>query len=124
VTVHDDWDAMGMRASGSHSVSFEGVELPASALRGGFPAGETVPFMERNLPAGLLHAAASLGIAEAAHTTVVTALAGRNGARDDARTKMLAAENAIDLAGARAVLGRGAELIDGHYAAHRARRRA
>jgi alkylation response protein AidB-like acyl-CoA dehydrogenase len=118
VTVHDDWDALGMRASGSHSVSYEGVELPLSALRGGFPTGETVSFMERNLPAGLLHAAASLGIAESAHTTVVTALAGRNGTREDARTKMLAAENAIDLSAARAVLARGAALIDGHYAAH------
>jgi L-evernosamine nitrososynthase len=63
VTVHDDWDALGMRASGSHSVSFDGVELPRSALRGGFPTGDAASYMERNLPAGLLHAAASLGIA-------------------------------------------------------------
>jgi alkylation response protein AidB-like acyl-CoA dehydrogenase len=28
VVVHDDWDALGMRASGSNSVSLEGVELP------------------------------------------------------------------------------------------------
>jgi alkylation response protein AidB-like acyl-CoA dehydrogenase len=118
VTVHDDWDALGMRASGSNSVSFDGVELPASALRGGFPTGDSPAFMERNLPAGLLHAAASLGIAESAHATVVTALARRNGARDDARTKMLAAENAIDLSASRAVLARGAVLIDAHYAAH------
>jgi alkylation response protein AidB-like acyl-CoA dehydrogenase len=33
VRINDDWDALGMRASGSHSVTFEGVELPASALR-------------------------------------------------------------------------------------------
>ena len=32
VVVHDDWDALGMRASGSQSVSFEDVQLPASAL--------------------------------------------------------------------------------------------
>ena len=36
------------------------------ALRGGFPAGEPVPYLERNLPSGLFHASASLGIAEAA----------------------------------------------------------
>ena len=30
VIVHDDWDALGMRASGSNSVSLEGVELPES----------------------------------------------------------------------------------------------
>ena len=28
-SIHDDWDALGMRASGSHSVTFDGVELPA-----------------------------------------------------------------------------------------------
>ena len=66
VTVNDDWDALGMRSSGSHSVTFDGVELPARALRGGFPAGELAPYLERNLPSGLFHASASLGIAEAA----------------------------------------------------------
>ena len=40
VVVHDDWDALGMRASGSHTVSFEDVRLPPSALRGGFPVGD------------------------------------------------------------------------------------
>ena len=36
VAINDDWDALGMRSSGSHSVTFDGVELPAGALRGGF----------------------------------------------------------------------------------------
>src|SRR5215211_4261014 len=40
VVVHDDWDALGMRASGSNSVSLEGVELPESGVRGGFRAGD------------------------------------------------------------------------------------
>ena len=40
VIIHDDWDAMGMRASGSNSVSLEGVELPESGVRGGFVAGD------------------------------------------------------------------------------------
>src|SRR5262249_36906230 len=40
VVVHGDWDALGMRASGSNSVSFESVRLPASALRGGFYVGD------------------------------------------------------------------------------------
>src|SRR3712207_6916294 len=40
VVVHDDWDALGMRASGSNSVSFEGVELPEPGVRGGFRAGD------------------------------------------------------------------------------------
>ena len=66
VVIHDDWDALGMRASGSHSVTFDEVELPASALRGGFPVGSHEAYLESNLTAGLFHAAASLGIAESA----------------------------------------------------------
>jgi alkylation response protein AidB-like acyl-CoA dehydrogenase len=110
VVVHDDWDALGMRASGSNSVSFEGVELPEAAVRGGFPLGDPVPYMERNLTAGLFHAAASLGIAETADGIARHRLAGRiNG---DASPRTRVAANAIDLAAARAVLSRAATLID------------
>jgi alkylation response protein AidB-like acyl-CoA dehydrogenase len=114
VTINDDWDALGMRSSGSHSVSFDAVELPAGRLRGGFPAGEAAPYLERNLPSGLFHASASLGIAEAAFAR--TALTERIG--DDARARMLVAESAIDLATARGVLTRAAMLIDDHQAAN------
>jgi alkylation response protein AidB-like acyl-CoA dehydrogenase len=112
VRINDDWDALGMRASGSHSVTFEGVELPAAALRGGFPTGATAPFLERNLPSGLFHASASLGIAEAAFTRA--ARPERIG--DDARARMLVAEAVVDLAAARAAISRAARLIDEHYA--------
>jgi alkylation response protein AidB-like acyl-CoA dehydrogenase len=117
VVVHEDWDAMGMRASGSNSVSFEHVELSPAALRGGFPVGDPIPYMERNLSAGLFHASSSLGIAESADTVARRALA-RLGDAADARTRMLAAENAIELAGCRAALDRAASLVDDHYAAH------
>src|SRR5829696_10482314 len=66
VQIHDDWDALGMRASGSHSVTFAGVSVPRSSLRGGFLAGDADAYMERNLVAGLFHSSASLGIAESA----------------------------------------------------------
>src|SRR5215207_5209849 len=66
VTINGDWDALGMRASGSHSITLSGVELPSGAVRGGFPTGETVPYLDRNFTSGLFHASASLGIAEAA----------------------------------------------------------
>ena len=112
VVVHDDWDALGMRASGSHSVSFDGVELPESALRGGFPAGSATAYMESNLTAGLFHASASLGIAEAAQDGALRAKTV------DGRARMLVAENAIDLSAARAALARAAALIDDHYAAN------
>ena len=116
VVVHDDWDALGMRASGSHSVSFERVQLPESAVRGGFRAGDPLPYIERNLVAGLFHAAASLGIAESADQVARRGLAGRiNG---DARPRMQVADNTVDLAAARGVLSRAAALIDEHRTAN------
>jgi alkylation response protein AidB-like acyl-CoA dehydrogenase len=115
VTVNDDWDALGMRASGSNSVTFDGVEVPENAVRGGFRAGDPLPYIERNLVAGLFHAAASLGIAESADAIALRGAAKRiNGA---ARPRMQIADNAVDLAAARAVLSRAAALIDEHRAA-------
>jgi alkylation response protein AidB-like acyl-CoA dehydrogenase len=116
VVVHDDWDALGMRASGSNSVSLEGVELPESGVRGGFRAGDPVPYMERNLVSGLFHAAASLGVAESADAIARRGIAGRiNGA---ARPRIQIAESAVELAAARGVLSRAATLIDQHRAAN------
>jgi alkylation response protein AidB-like acyl-CoA dehydrogenase len=116
VVVHDDWDALGMRASGSNSITLEGVELPESGVRGGFRAGDPLPYMERNLVAGLFHAAASLGIAESADAIARQGVAGRiNG---DARPRIQVAENTIDLAASRGVISRAAALIDEHRAAN------
>jgi alkylation response protein AidB-like acyl-CoA dehydrogenase len=114
VVVHDDWDALGMRASGSNSVTFEDVQLPASALRGGFPTGDATAYLERNLNAGLFHAAAALGIAESADASVVSRLARR--ADLDPHTRMLVAENVVDLSASRAVFSRAASLVDEHHA--------
>ena len=114
VVIHDDWDALGMRASGSNSVSLEGVRLPETGVRGGFRAGDPLPYIERNLVSGLFHAAASLGIAEAVEAIAHRGLAERiNG---DARQRMQVADNTIDLAAARALLSRAAALIDAHRA--------
>ena len=116
VIIHDDWDAIGMRASGSNSVSLDGVELPESGVRGGFVAGDPLPYMERNLHAGLFHGAASFGIAESADAIARQGIAGRiNG---DARPRMQIADNAVDLAVSRGVLARAADLIDEHRAAN------
>ena len=114
VVIHDDWDALGMRASGSHSITFDGVELAESALAGGFPVGDPVPYMEANLTAGLFHASASLGVAEGAQRTAAAGLRGRT---PDARGAMLVAGNAMELSAARGALSRAARLIDEHYAA-------
>jgi alkylation response protein AidB-like acyl-CoA dehydrogenase len=115
VVVHDDWDALGMRASGSHSITFDDVPLPAHALRGGFLVGDAAAYIERNLDAGLFHAAVSLGIAEGADGQVTRRLASSSNELD-ARTQMLVAENVLDLSASRAVLSRAASLIDDHFA--------
>jgi alkylation response protein AidB-like acyl-CoA dehydrogenase len=118
VVVNDDWDALGMRASGSNSVSLEGVELPESGVRGGFRAGDPLPYMERNLVAGLFHAAASLGIAESADAIARRGIVGH--IDGDARPRMQVADNAVDLAASRGVLSRAAGLIDEHRASNAA----
>jgi alkylation response protein AidB-like acyl-CoA dehydrogenase len=116
VVVHDDWDALGMRASGSNSISLTDVRLPLSAVRGGFRTGDPRPYIERNLVSGLFHAAASLGIAEQADQVARQGLAGRvNG---DARPRIQVADNVVELAAARGVLARAARLIDEHRAAN------
>ncbi len=116
VRMNDDWDALGMRASGSQSVSFDGVRLPAAALRGGFPAGRlTDEFMEANLVAGGLHAASSLGIAESALATALTAMAPRVAEHGPApRALVLVAEAEVELSALRASVARAGDLIDGH----------
>ena len=102
-----------MRASGSHSVSFMDVQLPLSALRGGFQIGNAIEYIERNLAAGLFHAAAALGIAECALATVAAGLARRD--ELDPHTQMIAAENFVELSACRAVFSRAAALIDEHH---------
>src|SRR5204862_7268034 len=114
VVVHDDWDALGMRASGSNSVSFQGVQLAAAALRGGFPVGDSTAYIERNVDAGLFHAATSLGIAESADADVTRRLATSE-REPDARARTQAAENVVDLSACRAILSRAAALIDEHF---------
>jgi alkylation response protein AidB-like acyl-CoA dehydrogenase len=111
VDIEGDWDALGMRASGSHSVTFTGVEVPRSALLGGFVAGDGDAYMERNLVAGLFHASASLGIAESAASAAAGALAARG--EPDGHARTLLAQNVVELGACRATLSRAAALVDG-----------
>jgi alkylation response protein AidB-like acyl-CoA dehydrogenase len=118
VTIHDDWDALGMRASGSNSISFHDVHLPTSAVRGGFPAGDAIGYIERNLANGLFHASASVGIAEAAHDTATRRLTGRPDGYVSMPEQMLTADNAIALSAMRATFGRAATLVDRFHQVH------
>jgi alkylation response protein AidB-like acyl-CoA dehydrogenase len=127
VSINDDWDALGMRASGSGSITLDGVSVPEGALRGAFVVGEwDAPVLERYMNAGLLHASASLGVAEAAHALVIKGAATQRKGRharplaERPTIQLLAAENAIDLAAMRAVFARAALLVDRYFAEHTA----
>lgn len=114
VRVEGDWDALGMRTSGSHSVTFDGVRVDASQLQDALSYGRADrAWLERYLTSGLGHASASLGIAEAAHARVMDAEANRRARRAaDGRASMAVADNAIDLAAMRATLAAAALRVD------------
>lgn len=67
VRPHGDWDALGMRASGSQSVSFEDCVVPFDALRKIGPWGRwSIPTLVHRTLANVPLVGAFLGIAEAA----------------------------------------------------------
>ena len=119
VEIPHDWDALGMRASESGSVTFRDVLVGVDAVRGGFAAGEySVTLLDRFLVSGAFHAAASLGIAESAQQRIVASLRGKVDATlDDPHAMMRLAENVVDLASMRAVFDRAGRLIDEYHAA-------
>ena len=118
VEFHDDWDALGMRASDSGSVSFHDVHIGSDAIRDGFATGAySVAMLDRYLASGAFHAAASLGIAEAAHARIVATLARRaEHVVADTHAAMRLSENVIDLATMRGVFDRAATMIDRYHA--------
>ncbi|MBV9894179.1 MAG: acyl-CoA/acyl-ACP dehydrogenase [Chloroflexi bacterium] len=118
VIIHDDWDALGMRASGSNSITLCDVQLPESALRGGFPVGSAIGYIERNLANGLFHVSTSLGIAESVHEAVIEKLAMSADGHVGAAEQMLVADNAMSLSAMRATFARAATLVDRFDLAH------
>ena len=100
-----------MRSSGSNSVSFNEVQVAESAVRGGFPAGDVLGYMQRNLANGLFHASASVGIAEAAQSYVLSRLQEAvNVCR--ATEQVPIADNAIELTAMRATFTGAAQLVE------------
>jgi len=120
VELHDDWDALGMRASASGSVSFHQVRLPDNGVRDGFAVGTySTQLLDRFLGSGPFHAAATLGVAESAHSAVLTKLRGRaEGVLADPFLTMRLAENVVDLATMRASFDRAGHLIDEYHHAY------
>lgn len=125
MTVHDDWDALGMRASGSCSISFEDCFIPPAMVNLLGPCGHWNPDFILSLFAITYPLVATfVGIAEAALDTARgqvttkrkgpsnTLLADRHG------IQQLIAEAEIELAAARACLARTGGLIDDYFGGH------
>jgi alkylation response protein AidB-like acyl-CoA dehydrogenase len=116
--ILDNWDALGMRASGSGDVVFRDVFVPEMMAMPMSPWGEPGLFFRLSVPGlpGLM--AVFLGIAEAAHESVVNLLRSRRKAPSNrtmaerAPAQAMVAESEIGLAACRAMLARTSLTID------------
>jgi alkylation response protein AidB-like acyl-CoA dehydrogenase len=123
-TINDDWDAMGMRASGSNSIRLEKCFVPDAAIVPAGPWGEWNRGVLITASAGNVSlVGAFLGIAEAAQRSTIDMLKTRKKAPSNtplaerSSLQRLVAENEVDLAAARATLGRAASILDEFYSA-------
>ena len=117
--ILDDWDALGMRATASNDIDFHDCRIAEDGITELGLWGEwsrlwLVGIISNHL--GLV--AAFLGIAEAARDHAIELVSGRRKAPSNrllaerAGVQQLVAENEIDLAACRALLGRTAQLAD------------
>ena len=113
----DDWDALGMRGSGSQSIKFENVQLPAQAVRKLGPWGEwsTQVLINRTL-GNLTLVAAFLGIAEHAREEALRSLESqkRNGelVRENPGVQQAVGEMEIELTQCRGALAQAGRGVD------------
>ncbi len=124
IEPQDDWDAMGMRASGSQAVKFNNVKVPAPMVRPMGPWGvwSTAVLMNRNV-ANMPLLGVFLGIAEHAHELALTAASKqakkgkpRNADRPGIQHTM--GEMEIALATAQAMLAQTGRYADEFMATH------
>ncbi|MCH8009611.1 MAG: acyl-CoA/acyl-ACP dehydrogenase, partial [Chloroflexi bacterium] len=117
--IQDNWDALGMRGSGSGDVLFEDCTIPEAFLVG---RGEWGVMSD-----GATEAAASgnstlvyafLGIAEAAQEHIIELVTTRHTAERHSIQRLIA-ENEIDIAACRAMLTRTSQGLDEYFAEHR-----
>jgi alkylation response protein AidB-like acyl-CoA dehydrogenase len=125
VEVKDNWDAMGMRGSGSHDVVYKDCRLPAFAVAILGPWGEwSEAYLAGNIVITLGLVAAFLGIAEAARDLAVAGVKTQKRgtqARPPAERPSVRhgiAEIEIELAAARAMLARTSSIAAEYFAAH------
>jgi alkylation response protein AidB-like acyl-CoA dehydrogenase len=117
VLPQDDWDALGMRASGSQAIRFEDVQLPEPAVRRLGPWGRwSVPVLMNRTLANLPLVGAFLGIAEYAYELAIDAVNGqrRLGEPVNAQSGVqhLVGEMDIELAKCRSILQQATRSVD------------
>jgi len=117
VLPQNDWDALGMRASGSQSIRFEDVLLPESAVRPLGPWGQwSVAVLMNRTIANLPLVGAFLGIAEAAHAIAIDSVnrQQRLGTAVNTRpgVQHVVGEMEIELAKCRSILERASTGLD------------
>jgi alkylation response protein AidB-like acyl-CoA dehydrogenase len=119
MAIQYNWDAMGMRASGSHDIVFTDCFVPDQALVQVGDWGQWLDrFMIGHIGLGLGLTGVFLGIAEAAHQIaidrVTTQRKGQHGRLQAERHAIqhTIAEIEIDLAACRAMLGRTGIAVD------------
>ncbi len=123
--IRNNWNALGMRASGSHDIVFRNCFVPEAALRDSGPWGEwTEQSVSGQMAFNMGLIGAFLGIAEVARDLTVASVANRRrgpGGRpmaERASIQHLIAEIEIDLAAARAMLARTATTADAFFNLH------
>jgi alkylation response protein AidB-like acyl-CoA dehydrogenase len=118
VSILGNWDALGMRASGSHDVVFDDCVLPSVTIDTSGRWGEMTPgYMFTTFSGVLGLVAAFLGIAEAARALSLRQIA-THGRGDRPAIQHLIAEMEVDLAATRATLERAAANADAVLDAH------
>jgi len=129
VDVKNNWDALGMRASGSHDIVFRDCFVSEAALLEDGPWGEwTERILSGQMAFNMGLVGAFLGIAEAARDLIVEAVTTRRRGSsgrlpaERASIQHLIAEIEIDLAAARAMLARTATTADAFFSHHPAGR--
>ena len=119
VSVGADWDALGMRASGSGTVRFDSCLVPGGQVMPVGPIGVLAAgLLPLTMTGALVLAGAFLGLAERAEEIVADAVSARRpGAAgrapgERAAVQEIIGHNEVDLAVSRAVLSRAARLLD------------
>ena len=115
VKIMNNWDGLGMRASGSHDVVFTDYFVSDEEFDDTGKYGEfNAPFLALGTNSSMGLSSIFLGIAETAHELAISAINSRDGSLYPMNQTTIA-ENEIDLAAARGILSRGAQYYDEFY---------